>query len=87
MIKNRSWHAINQINRTFKSITLIFKGSVTLPKKSKPSFNNIFMTTFNHAILFMSVRANHIMMNTNCFKICIEFLIFTTLIYLISFNF
>jgi len=39
---------INQINRTFKSITPIFIGSVTLSKKSKPSFNNMSMTAFNH---------------------------------------
>jgi hypothetical protein len=71
MIKNWSWHAINQMNRAFKSITPIFKGSVALPKKSKLSFNNMFMTTLNHAILFMSVRADHTMMNTNHFKICI----------------
>jgi len=87
MIKNWSWHAINQINKAFKSITLIFKGSVTLPKKSKPSFNNISMTTFNHVILFMSVRVDHVMMNTNHFKICIKFSIFTTPISLYKLNF
>jgi len=73
MIKNRSWHVINQINRTFKSITPIFKGSVTLPKKIKLSFNNISMTTFNHAILFISVQTDHTMMDTIRFKIHIEF--------------
>jgi hypothetical protein len=87
MIKNRSWHAINQINRTFKSITPIFKGSFTLPKKGKPSFNNMSMMAFNHVVLFMSVWAYHTMMNTNRFKIRIEFSIFTTPICLNRLNF
>jgi len=58
-----------------------------LPKKGKSSLDNMSMTTFNHAILFMGVRADHTVMNTYCFKIRIEFSIFTTPICLNIFYF
>jgi hypothetical protein len=45
------------------------------------------MTTFNHIILFMSMRVDQMMMTTNCFKISIDFLIFTTLVCLNILNF
>ena len=56
MIKTHNGYVINQVNKTFKSITPIVKWSMTLSKKSKPSFTNMSMMMFNHAILFMGVR-------------------------------
>jgi len=45
------------------------------------------MTTFNHVILFMNMRVDQMMMNTTCFKISIDFFIFTTLVCLNRLNF
>jgi hypothetical protein len=59
----------------------------TMTKKVETSFNNIFMLMFNCAILFMSMWIDKSMLNTNSFKISVQFFIITTLIHLYRFNF
>jgi hypothetical protein len=56
-------------------------------KKVETSFNIISVLMFNCAILFMSMWTDKSMLNTNSFKISVQFSIITTLIHLYRFNF
>jgi hypothetical protein len=85
--KNRSRHAIYKINQGFKSVILKPEWCFTLPKKSKSCFHNMPMTMFYYVILFMSVRTNQTMMNTNGLKEIGQFAVFTTSISLNRFYF
>jgi len=48
-------------------IAKILEG-LTLTQKRKAGFNNMSILTFNHAIMFMSMRADQTMVNANKFE-------------------
>ena len=67
-MKNRGGEMVDEITSGLKCIIPKTKGYAGMIKKSKTSFNNVTVFTFNDTVLFVSVGTKDSMSNTTLVK-------------------